>query len=280
MHLIGDPVRLMLPMEASDEEVQALRERLGLDDPLLVQYGRFLAGALRLDFGDSHWENVPAIGLVLDRLPATLLLATLSMAVALVIAVPIGVLSAVYRGSMIDSLVMLTTFFAQSMPVFWSSILLILVFGVHLQVLPTFGYGTLAHMVLPVTALAAYEAARIARITRSSMLEVLGQDYVRTARAKGLRELTVQFKHALRNAAIPIVAIVGIEFSVLFGGAVIAESVFAYPGLGSLALRAIRYRDFPLIQASVFVIALNFVIMTMISELTYAYINPRHRVGN
>lgn len=277
MHVVGDPVRLILPMEASPEEVERVRSLMGLNDPLPTQYGRFLWGAARLDFGLSLWERVPAADLVLQRLPATLLLALSSMALALIIAVPAGVIAAVKRGTLFDSMAMVGTFFAQSMPVFWSGILLILLFGVKLHLLPTFGYGTPRHLILPVLTLAGYEAARIARITRSSVLEVLGQDFIRTARAKGLHSGRVYFKHALKNAAIPIVAVIGVEYSVLFGGAVITETVFAYPGLGSLALRAITYRDFPLVQAAVFVIALNFVVVTWISELLYVWFNPRYR---
>jgi len=279
LHLTGDPVRLMLPPDTPAEEVERLRRALGLDASIPVQYGRFLVGIAHGDFGRSLRYNTPSLPLVLERAPATLLLATVATALAVVISVSLGVAGAVWRGSGLDRLCTLLGAFGQSMPVFWLAIVLILVFSVRYRLLPAFGGGSPRHLVLPAATLALYSLARISRLARSAMLEALGTDYVRTARAKGLPGGAVVLKHALRSASLPIVTVVAVEFGVLLGGAVVAETVFAWPGVGRLAVQAILTRDFPLVQAIVFVIATTLVVLNLAVDLLYALLDPRIRHG-
>ncbi|MBW1945277.1 MAG: ABC transporter permease, partial [Deltaproteobacteria bacterium] len=251
IHLSGDPVLLMLPGDASDQEIEELREQLGFNDPLYVQYVRFAAKAIRGDFGESLYYHVPVMELVIERLPASLELAVAAMVFALVVAVPIGIISAVRRGSMLDMGSMLGALLGLSMPHFWLGIMLMLFFSVHLGWLPTSGRGTMAHLIMPAVSLGLSLMAMFARLTRSVMLEVLSLDYIRTARAKGLREEIVIAKHALKNALIPLVTVAGMQFGFLIGGTVIIETVFAWPGLGRLVIQAIFSRDYPLVQAIV-----------------------------
>ncbi len=275
IHLSGDPVMLMLPADATHEQIEALRKQLGFTDPLPVQYGRFVAHALRGDFGQSLYYRVPAMELIVERLPASLELALSAMAVALVTAVPIGILSAVKRGSLVDMGSMLGALMGLSMPHFWLGIMLILLFSVKLGWLPTSGRGTWAHLVMPALALGMGLMAMFARLTRSVMLEVLSQDYVRTARAKGLKERLVIGKHALKNALIPLVTVAGMQFGFLIGGTVIIETVFAWPGVGRLVVQAIFNRDYPLVQASVLVLAVVFVVVNLFVDLLYVYLDPQ-----
>jgi peptide/nickel transport system permease protein len=277
LHLTGDPVRLMLPPEAPAEEVERLRRALGLDAPLVAQYARFLAGIVYGDFGRSLRYNAPSLPLVLERVPATLLLATVATALAVAVSVPLGIAAAAWRGSAVDRLCTLLGAFGQSMPVFWLAIVLILVFSVRYRWLPSFGGGSPRHLVLPATTLALYSLARISRLARSAILETLGTEYVRTARAKGLSGLAVVLKHALRNASLPIITVVAVEFGVLLGGAVVTETVFAWPGVGRLAVQAILTRDFPLVQAIVFVIATALVFLNLTVDLLYGLLDPRIR---
>ncbi|RDD63837.1 nickel ABC transporter permease [Ferruginivarius sediminum] len=278
IHLSGDPVMLMLPADASAEQIEAMRERLGFDDPLHVQYLRFLGGVLTGDLGNSLYYHVPVMELVLDRLPASLELALAAMAVALLVAIPVGVLSAVKRGSLIDFGSMLGALFGLSMPHFWLGIMMMLLFSVTLGWLPTSGRGTLAHLVMPATALGVSLMAMFARLTRSVMLEVLSLDYVRTARAKGLSEALVIGQHAFKNALIPIVTVAGMEFGFLLGGTVVIETVFGWPGLGRLVVEAIFNRDYPLVQASVLVLAMIFVLVNLAVDLIYGCLDPQIRV--
>ncbi len=277
LHLTGDPVRLMLPPEAPAEEVERLRGVLGLDAPIPLQYLRFLVGIVHGDFGRSLRYNAPSLPLVLERAPATLLLATVATGLAVLVSVPLGVAAAVWRGSPLDRLCTVLGAFGQSMPVFWLAIVLILVFSVRYRLLPSFGGGSLRHLVLPAATLALYSLARISRLARSAMIEVLGTDYVRAARAKGLPGGAVVLKHGLRNASLPIVTVVAVEFGVLLGGAVVAETVFAWPGVGRLAVQAILTRDFPLVQAIVFVIASTLVALNLAVDLLYGLLDPRIR---
>jgi ABC-type dipeptide/oligopeptide/nickel transport system permease component len=278
LHLTGDPALLLLPPDATAEEIARFRAAMGFDDPLLVQYGRFLAGALAGDFGESLRHGQPAMGLVLERLPATAELAGAAMAVALAIAIPAGIVSAVRRNRPVDYLATVVALFGQSMPTFWLGIMLILTFAVHLQVLPSSGRGDVAHLVLPAVTLGLFTTARMMRLTRSGMLEVLGQDYIRTARAKGMGEGPVVWKHALRNAAVPLLTIAGLELGALLGGAVVTETVFAWPGVGRLSLQAIYNRDYPVVQAAVFVLATTFVAVNLLVDVAYAYLDPRIRI--
>lgn len=275
IHLSGDPVLLMLPGDASDQEIEELREQLGFNDPLYVQYVRFASKAIQGDFGESLYYHVPVMELVIERLPASLELAVAAMVFALVLAVPIGIISAVRRGSMLDMGSMLGALLGLSMPHFWLGIMLMLLFSVHLGWLPTSGRGTMAHLIMPAVSLGLSLMAMFARLTRSVMLEVLSLDYIRTARAKGLREEIVISKHALKNALIPLVTVAGMQFGFLIGGTVIIETVFAWPGLGRLVIQAIFSRDYPLVQAIVFVLSLLFVGMNLLVDILYVYLDPQ-----
>jgi peptide/nickel transport system permease protein len=277
--LSGDPTNMLLPIDATEQVRAELRRQLGLDRPILVQYLQFLGNVAVGDLGDSYRFRQPALGLVLDRLPATLLLAGASLLIALVIALPLGILAAVYRNTWIDTLATGISLIGQAMPVYWLGLLGILLFAVQWRLLPSMGGGSFAALILPATTLAVYSASRIMRLTRSAMLDVLHQDYVRMARAKGLSEGKVLIKHALRNASIPIVTIIGLQFGGLLGGAVITETVFAWPGVGRLAVNAVQQRDFPVVQAVTVVIAIAFSLINLIVDLLYAKLNPRVRLG-
>ena len=275
IHLSGDPVMLMLPGDASTQEIETLREQLGFNDPIHVQYVRFAWQAIRGEFGNSLYYKIPAMELILERLPASLELAVAAMLIALLVAVPIGIVSAVRRGSMLDMGSMLGALFGLSMPHFWLGIMMILLFSVKLGWLPTSGRGTLAHLVMPSLALGMSLMAMFARLTRSVMLEVLSLDYIRTARSKGLREPVVIYKHALKNALIPIVTVAGMQFGFLLGGTVIIETVFAWPGVGRLVVQAIFNRDYPLVQATVLVLSVIFVAVNFLVDMLYMYLDPQ-----
>jgi ABC-type dipeptide/oligopeptide/nickel transport system permease component len=275
IHLSGDPVMLMLPGDASDQEIEELREHLGFNDPLSQQFLRFFFNAVRGDLGDSLYFHVPVMELVLERLPASLELAIAAMFIALIVAVPLGIISAVRRGTLLDMGSMFGALFGLSMPHFWLGIMLMLFFSVYLGWLPTSGRGTLAHLCMPALSLGLPLMAMFARLTRSVMLEVLNLDYIRTARAKGLKESIVISKHALKNALIPLVTVAGMQFSALLGGTVIIETVFAWPGLGRLVVQAIFRRDYPLVQGIVFVLALIFVGMNLLVDILYVYLDPQ-----
>jgi peptide/nickel transport system permease protein len=275
LHLTGDPTRLLLPLEAREEDVRQLRALLGLDDPLWVQFGRFVWNAVRGDFGLSFKHQVPALELILQTLPATIQLTAAGLGLALVVAVPAGILAALRRNSVLDALCSVGVLLGQAMPVYWLGLLLIMVFAVGLGWFPAAGRDGPLSLVLPALALGSFSMARIARMSRSGMLEVLAQDYVRTARAAGVRELLVTYKYALKNAAIPLVTIVGLEFGILLGGAVITETIFAWPGVGRLAVDAIGSRDFPLVQAIVAVMATVFVVINLLVDLVYTWLDPR-----
>ena len=278
VRLGGDPVLLFLPMDIQSKDVNEFRERLGFNDPLLVQYGRFMRGALRGDFGESLRYRRPALGLVLERLPATLLLAGSAIALTLLIAVPLGVLTAVRRDTMVDHLGTVATVLGQATPGFWLGLMLIYVFAVQLRWLPTGGSGSVAQLVMPSVVLAAFFAARVARLTRSATLDVLNEEFIKTARAKGLGEGRVIGKHTLRNAAIPIVTLAGLEAGQLLGGAVIAETIFAWPGLGRLILQALLNRDFPVVMAAVSFTSIVFTLMNLAVDLAYGWLDPRVRI--
>jgi ABC-type dipeptide/oligopeptide/nickel transport system permease component len=279
LHLTGDPTVLMLPPDVTAEEVARFRKAMGFDDPLPVQYWRFLRGVLRGNFGNSLRHDEPALGLVFERMPATLELTAVALGVALLLAIPAGIVSAVFRNTALDYVSTVVALIGQAMPTFWLGIMLILVFAVGLQVLPSSGRGGLANLILPALTLGLFTTARTMRLTRSALLEVLGQDYVRTARAKGVAERGVVWKHALRNASIPVITIVGLELGTLLGGAVITETIFAWPGVGRLSVQAIYNRDYPLVQASVFVLASTFVLVNLAVDLVYTYLDPRIRLG-
>jgi len=274
LHLSGDPVGLILPQDATREQIETLRREMRLDDPIYLQYLNFLTSALHGDLGRSIYTREPVVRLILERMPATLELAFAALTVALVIAIPIGVLAAVKRGSWIDTISMTIALFGLSMPHFWLGIMFIMVFSVQLGWLPTSGRGTWAQLVMPAMALGVSLIALFARLTRSAMLEVLGLDYVRTARAKGLSEVVVVGKHALRNALIPLVTVIGMEFGFLLGGAVIIETVFAWPGVGRLIVQSILDRDYPVVQAAVMMLAIIFVAVNLLVDLLYVWLDP------
>jgi ABC-type dipeptide/oligopeptide/nickel transport system permease component len=278
LHLTGDPALVLLPPDASAEDVRRFREAMGFNDPFLVQYGRFLAGAARGDFGQSIRHGEPAFHLVLERIPATFELAGAALAIALCLSIPIGIVSAVRRNTIVDYTSTVVALLGQSMPTFWLGIMLILVFSVQLGLLPSSGRGGVEHLVLPAITLGLFTTARITRLTRSGMLEVLNQDYIRTARAKGVSTPPVVWKHALKNAAIPIVTIVGIELGTLLGGSVITETIFAWPGVGRLSVQAIYNRDYPVVQAAVFLLATTFILVNLIVDLVYTSLDPRIRL--
>lgn len=275
LHMTGDPVMMLLPPNASREEIDALSRTLGLDQPLIVQYGRFLARIARGDFGTSLQHQQPAMGLVAERLPASALLAVTALGLAVAVALPLGIVAAARRGTVLDRLAVALAALGQSAPIFWTGLMLMLVGSVILQLLPTSGYGTWRHLILPALTLASYPIAAIARLVRSGMLEVLDADYVRTARAKGLPERGVVLKHTLRNAALPIVTVVGLQFGLLLGGAIVCEMIFSWPGVGRLMIFAIYNRDFPLVEAAVFVMAMVFVAGNMLVDVCYAWLDPR-----
>ena len=279
MRAAGDPVLLLVGERATPEAIARVEARLGLDKPVMVQYGEYLQGIVTGDFGDSSRYRTDAMGLVLDRLPATFTLGGLAIALAVVIAVPVGVLSAFRPGSRGDSVARLVAVIGQSMPIFWAGILLIIVFSVNLGVLPAGGSGTWAHAILPALCLSFYSIPITMRLARSSMIDVLGQDYVRTARAKGLREPIVLVRHALRNAAIPIVTVVALRVGGVVAGTIVIEEVFAYPGLGRLVLGSMLEYDYAVIQAYVFVVASMVVGINLLVDILYGVLDPRVRVA-
>jgi len=277
LHLTGDPAALLLPPDATAEDVARFRTAMGFDDPWIIQYLRFLKGAIQGNFGESLRHGEPAMHLVVERLPATFQLAGAGLLLALCLAIPAGIISAVKRNTVIDYFSTVVALLGQAMPTFWLGIMLILVFSVRLNWLPSSGRGDLQHLVLPAITLGLFTTARISRLTRSGMLEVLGQDYIRTARAKGVSEQPVVWKHALKNASIPIVTIIGIELGTLLGGSVITETIFAWPGVGRLSVQAIFNRDYPVVQAAVFILASTFVIVNFMVDLAYTWLDPRIR---
>lgn len=280
MQLIpGDPAEMVAGENASEEDIANIRRQLGLDRPVHEQYFSFIGNAIKLDFGTSTRSKRPVIDELKQRLPATAELAVASMAFAAVTGLSIGIFAATRPNSIWDNLVMLLAISGVSMPTFWMGIMLILLFPVTLGVLPTSGRGGLDHLVLPALTLGSTSAAIIARQTRSAMLEVMGLDYIRTARAKGLAEGVVIWRHALRNAMITTITILGLQFGFLLGGAAITETVFAWPGVGRLVVDAIKFRDFPVVQATVLVLATMFVIVNLIVDMLYVALDPRIEVG-
>jgi peptide/nickel transport system permease protein len=278
LHLSGDPVAMILP-EATEADRAVLREAMGFNRPLLVQYGSFMARAVQGDFGQSLYHRSPALPLVLERMPTTLLLTLFALLLAVGVAIPAGIFTAVKRYSVYDHLATVAVLLGQSMPVFWTGIMLILLFAVGLNLLPASGWESWQATVLPTVTLGTFQAPLFLRMSRSAMLEVLGLDYVQTARAKGLDEWLVIVKHALKNAAIPIVTVIGLQFGILLGGALVTETVFAIPGTGRLIFRAIGQLDFPVVQAGVMMLSLFIVAVNFMVDLLYLYLNPQVRIS-
>ncbi len=273
----GDPVLLLLAESAEPAQIAAARAKWGLDKPIYVQYGVFLNRAIHGDLGDSLFFQEPALSVLLERMPATLQLSAAALLFSLAVAIPVGILSALKRDSFWDYLGTSIAMLGQAIPPYWLGIMLILIFAVSLHWFPTSGRGTWRHLVLPAVTLGSVLMALVTRLVRSGMLDVLNEDYVRTARAKGLKEQTVIVRHALRNILIPLVTVIGLQLGALFGGAVITESIFAWPGVGRLALQAISARDYPLVQAAVLVISVIYVFLNLAVDLLYVYLDPRIR---
>ena len=275
--LTGDPTLLILPTEATEADRTFFRRQLGLDRSLPEQYLTFLGNALRGDLGVSFRYREPALDLVLSRLPATLELAAASMALAVIVALPIGILAAIRRGSYLDVGTRWFATLGQSTPTFWLGLVLMLIFAVRLGWLPSSGRGGIKYLILPAVTLGWYSAAAIARLTRSSMLEMMQNDFIRFERLAGLPERVIVLKHALKNAAIPIITYMALQFGVLLSGAVVTEQVFAWPGLGQVVVEAINTRDYPVIQAAVLVTAFLFLLINLAVDLLYSWLDPRIR---
>jgi len=291
----GDPTYLFVSERATEEEIAMVRAALGFDRPLHIQYLTYLANVAQGDFGDSLSYRQPAMDIVLGALPATIELTLFAMIFAIGLAIPFGVFAALYRGTPVDGGIMTMAMFGQSIPNFWLGIMMILFFGLYLRWFPISGHvpfllpliegdvvtafrnlpQTLYYLIMPGVAVGFYSLSRNARLVRSSMLEVLGQDYVRTARSKGLTERTVVIHHALRNAWLPVVTMIGLEFGFLLGGVVVIETVFSYPGIGRLVFNSINQRDIPVVQAAVIVLSLIFISLNLLVDLVYAKIDPR-----
>lgn len=279
----GDPVAVLVANmqgEVSQEQVQQIRERFGLNDPILVQFGNYLADISHGDFGTSVLKGRPVADLILEALPHTLQLAGLALLFSVIIGVTLGVISAARRGTWTDRSTIFVSLLGVSMPDFWMAIMAALIFAVYLQWFPAFGVGDITFLILPALVLGIRASAAIARLTRSSMLEVLSKQYVTTARAKGIGELTIVNVHALRNALIPVVTLLGLEFGRLIGGAVIVETVFARQGLGSLLIQSILDKDVPVLRGTVLVVAAGYLIINLVVDLTYGWLDPRIRLSS
>lgn len=271
----GDPIKMLASPTATEGDISRIRERLGLDEPLPVQYLNWLGNVARFDFGESVRSGVPVIELLPDKMINTLRLTLVAMTITIVIGMAAGTLAAMRPGTWFDAVVMTTSVIGLSIPSFWLGLMLILFFSVQLDWLPSGGGDSLAHIVLPAISLGLASAAIVARMVRSSMLEVVGQDYVRTARAKGLSETTLMLRHALPNALIPTITVIGLEFGTLLAGATITETIFAWPGIGSLLVQSILNRDFPVVQATLLLVTVTFVFVNLLTDLLYAVVDRR-----
>lgn len=277
IYLSGDPVRLLAPLDAKPEDVERIRALYGLDQPLIVQYWNFLVKALQGDMGDSFRYDQPALEMVMDKLPATLRLALFSLVLTILVGIPLGLWAGSHPNSVIDWGVSLLTFVGISIPSFWLGILLILIFADKLRWLPSSGATSWQHILMPGITLSLYSIGLLSRLVRSTLIEIMQRDYIRTARAKGLREQIVLYRHALRNTMIPTVTVLGLQLGALLGGSVVVESVFAWPGVGWLMLQGIQNRDLPLVRAVVLVIGLGFVLINLVVDLLYSRLDPRIR---
>jgi len=277
LHVSGDPASLLVTQDATRQDMDRIRRAYGLDRPLSVQYARFMERVARGDLGYSYRQGVPVTELITEHLGATFELALASLALAIVLGVALGMAAAVRRGSGVDTVAMTVALLGTSMPSFWLGLLLIIIFGVKLGWLPVSGYGGLDHLVMPAFVLGGFYAAQVSRLTRTSLLEVLAQDYIRTGRAKGLRARVVLFKHALRNAALPVLTVLGLSFGQMLGGAIIVESIFAWPGMGRLAVQAVLGRDFPVVQGVAIVGSAVFLAVNLTVDLVYGWVDPRLR---
>jgi len=279
LHVLGDPVLLLLPQNAGKEEFERYRKLLGLDQPVPVQYWKFATKAVQGDFGKSWYADTPAFRLVLERMPPTIYLTLAGLAVALAIALPLGILAALRRHSFVDTACTSVAVGGQAMPIFWLGIMLIIIFAVQLKLLPASGYGTWKHFLMPAFTLGAFLAPITMRLVRSGVIEIMNTDYIRTARAKGFGERMVVVKHAFRNACIPVITVLGIQFGQLLGGAIVTETVFAWPGVATLTVDSIRNQDFPVVQCAVVLLALIIVSVNFLVDMIVGLIDPRIRVA-
>lgn len=279
LRLSGDPIALLVPPEATPATIEAIRVKFGLDQPLLVQYWTFLKGLTRLDFGTSIIHRVPAITVALTALPNTIMLALAAIVLTIVVALPAGTYAAIARNSIPTRLILFGTALGQAMPAFWMGILLILVFSVTLGLLPSFGHGTWRHMILPAITVSSYMVVRRIRLVRSEMLETLHRDYIRTATAKGLPRHVILAKHAFKNCLLPVITVIRLDLGHLIGGAVITETIFAWPGIGRELVQAVLQRDYPVVQAIVFITASAVVLINLFIEISYAFIDKRISYG-
>ncbi len=271
----GDPVRMKLGDGATEEEITAMRDEMGLNDPFLVQYVRYVKNALHGDFGKSYRNNVDVFGELMARFPNTLRLAVFGILISVLIGIPVGVISAVKQYSAADNIITILALLMTSLPSFWLGLMMILLFANKLHLLPATGVDTWKHFIMPSIAVAATTLATLIRMTRSTMLDVIRQDYVRTAKAKGASDRAIVFRHELRNALLPVITVIGVNFGSLLGGAMIAETVFAIPGLGSLMVASVRAKDTPMVMASVLFVAVAVGVINLIVDILYAYVDPR-----
>jgi len=278
LHLTGDPAAVMMPPGSSQQEIDNFRHSMGFDRSLTWQYWHYLSSVLQGNLGDSLRYSQPVVELIAQRVPATLLLAITALGWSTLAGLLLGIISALYQNSIWDLLSRLLAFSGQAVPVFWLGLLLIILFSLNLRWLPSSGYGTASQLVMPAFSLGAYYMSAIARLIRSSLIDVLQQDYIRTARAKGLSRWRIVVRHGLRNALIPVITVQGMYFASLLGGALVTEIIFAWPGIGRLAVQAIQNRDFPLVQAIVLLAALVFVGINLVIDLLYVVLNPRIRL--
>ena len=279
LHVIGDPVLLLLPQNAGKEEYERYHKLLGLDKPLYVQYWKFASRAVQGDFGKSWYTNTPAFKLVTERMPPTLYLTSAGLVMALLISLPLGILAGLRRHSLIDNLCTMGAVAGQAMPIFWLGIMLIIIFAVRLKMLPASGYGTWEHFIMPAFTLGAFLAPITMRLVRSGVIEVMNMEYIKTARAKGVAEWRVVAKHAFRNACIPVITVLGLQFGQLLGGAIVTETVFAWPGVATLTVDSIRNQDFPVVQCAVVLLALIIVAINFVVDMIVGFVDPRIRVG-
>ncbi|MCA9833074.1 MAG: ABC transporter permease [Thermomicrobiales bacterium] len=278
LRLSGDPVLLFAPMDTSRQDLDSIRERMGFNDPVIVQYGRFMRDAVQGDFGDSSRERRPAMEVVVERLPATVLLGGTALVLAIAIGIPLGILSAVKHGSIWDKLARFISVLGQAVPSFWLGVILIMFFSVRLGWLPTSGRGGIDHLIMPAITLSAFSMARYARLTRSTFIDVLGQDYIRTARAKGLTQGIILRRHAFKNASVSLITMTALEVGNLIAGAVVVEQVFAWPGMGRVMVQSLLNRDFAVVTAAVVLFAAMYTACNIIADLAYGWVNPTVRL--
>ncbi|MBT3714689.1 MAG: ABC transporter permease, partial [Anaerolineae bacterium] len=276
----GDPAALMMPREASPEDVEAFREKMGFNDPTLVQFSRFISGAITGDFGDSLHFKTPAMPMVVDRLPATVQLALTGLLFAVIVGIPLGLVGGFNPGSPVDNLGRLFALLGQSVPNFWLALIMILYFGVRLRWFPTFGRDEWKSVIMPAFVLGLPVMGQVVRLTRSAVLEIRGEDFIRTAHSKGLMPKTIYIKHVLRNVAIPLVSVIGIQFGYMLGGSIYIEFIFSWPGMGQLLQQSIGWRDFPLVQALAVFTSAIVLMINLLTDMAYAVIDPRIRYGN